>query len=104
MTDIAQLKQELSLAHDANASLEQSLLDKNAELAALIWQPIETAPKTDDLTMLLLLINHCVFMGFYNNRTGHWDDGDFYDDLGKPTHWMPLPSPPIDAALEKHHV
>jgi septal ring factor EnvC (AmiA/AmiB activator) len=30
-----QLKQELSLAHDANAALEQAILDKNAQLSQL---------------------------------------------------------------------
>lgn len=35
MNQVDQLKQELSLAYDANAALEQAILDKNKYIAAL---------------------------------------------------------------------
>lgn len=54
------------------------------------WQPIETAPKEGAL--VLLWIEGGVEIGFWNGKT--WDDGNFYDDIGTPTHWMPLPEPP----------
>lgn len=58
------------------------------------WQPIETAPKDDDTEILT------------------WCEGKIavatraYDDLWwvlglpayKPTHWMPLPKPPVTVA------
>lgn len=61
------------------------------------WQPIETAPKTDDDVMLFLSDGDIVI--------GYWrDDANAFDsDAGwvpRPTHWMPLPSPPIDPPKE----
>lgn len=63
------------------------------------WQPIETAPKDDgdDFELILGFVPHsqtgymCVFywnasLGWQNNIDGGID---------KPTHWMPLPSPPV---------
>ena len=62
------------------------------------WQPTETAPK--DGTRLLLwatgAFNGCV-VGRYssraNNRGGGWLADRFV--ISKPSHWMPLPDPPI---------
>lgn len=51
------------------------------------WIPIEAAPK--DGTKILLVVDDNLFIGFWNGRS--WDDGDFYDDLGAASHWMPLP-------------
>lgn len=55
------------------------------------WQDIETAPKKSG-KIILLSNGSGVYIGFWNGRT--WDDGDFFDDLGKMTHWMPLPELP----------
>ena len=56
------------------------------------WQPIETAP-LDETRVLLCDSTGAIYIGF-RNRWGTWDDGDFYDDMGNMTHWMPLPEPP----------
>ena len=64
------------------------------------WQPIDTAPATP-AAILLLTTSRTMKI-----ETGHWArnmvysskaDGDdcFY------THWMPLPTPPIDEAKDK---
>lgn len=58
------------------------------------WQPIETAPK--DGTRVLLVINH----GEWGDAvwTGLWADGwmvSYGKAQANPTHWMPLPPPPI---------
>lgn len=62
------------------------------------WQPIETAPK--DGTWILL--SGCSFG--HNMRVGRWyfwsdtqgcDWSDYNNRGFKPTHWMPLPEPPI---------
>ena len=57
-----------------------------AELAARDWQPIETAPK--DVADVLLFCENSGerVVGFWSTRhVPIW---------GKPSHWMPLPSPP----------
>ena len=63
------------------------------------WQPINTAPM-DGSAVLLWPWNGMVAgdarMGSWNGYS--WDDGDFHDDMGDMTHWMPLPSPPSGAA------
>lgn len=60
------------------------------------WQPIETAPKdTKKPThsrVVLLTDGDSIHLGFWNGKS--WDDGDFYDNLGEMTHWMPLPELP----------
>lgn len=55
------------------------------------WLPIETAPK--DGTVIMLWINYGHQLGFWNGRS--WDDRDFFDNLGDPSHWQPLPLPPV---------
>jgi len=66
------------------------------------WQPIETAPK--DATPILLFINGNPKRGFLiqtgsylkkDNWEG-WVDSYECEDLAPPTHWMPLPEPPIE--------
>lgn len=81
------------------------------EIEARQWQPIETAPK--DGTTVIVGRNMGDFFGFVRG-TG-WFEGDpksfmsgwvsrgFTDPPGElglahPTHWMPLPTTPIDAA------
>lgn len=80
------------------------------ELQAYKWQPIETAPKD----IWILLVHGSTdntekghdFLGSERSRmvTGKWIDEDWvvagYDsfctiDYNKPTHWQPLPKPPI---------
>jgi hypothetical protein len=66
------------------------------------WQPIETAPKDGfgkgiftgtKGPMVLVTDGTGPYIAFWNGRS--WDDGDYHDDLGEMTHWMPLPEPPI---------
>lgn len=64
------------------------------------WQPIETAPK--DGTVVIILHGNLMAIAFADpENEGVWtlDDGHDYRpacrrELTKPTHWMPLPSPP----------
>ena len=60
------------------------------------WQPIETAPKDTSKAaptrVVLLTDGEDIYLGFWNGRS--WDDGDFRDNLGEMTHWMPLPELP----------
>jgi hypothetical protein len=62
------------------------------------WQAIETAPK--DMAPYLFLVNGFCIQGFRDAAGGlqaqteispHWRVM-----RGKPTHWMPLPPPPLE--------
>jgi hypothetical protein len=71
------------------------------------WQPIETAPK--DASQVLLWDGVAVSIGYRCNghtkpyhatvrgEDANWDDYGG-DPILSPTHWMPLPDPPKDAA------
>ena len=79
------------------------------------WQPIETAPK--DRTILVygqpsnLKVNGDVLVTYRAPLvcTAAWDElddayvvtgGSWLGPFVDPTHWMPLPKPPIDHANE----
>ena len=72
-----------SIGEDARTLLR--LLD---EARAAKWQPIETAPKVEDIELLLWCCDRAVI--------GNWWDGWNDCEYGPihPTHWMPLPAPP----------
>lgn len=80
-----------------------SLLEGKAEPA---WQTIETAPK--DGTRVILAWGGKSINGFYldNSHTatpwaGWRVESMVVQPPGKPTHWMPLPSPPsMDGAVQ----
>ena len=77
-------------------------------VSRMVWQPIATAPKpTDDTVIHVLLAFHypngkywgCMVMA-WNRHNQDWDDGmgnstsDRDAESEMPTHWMPLPEPP----------
>jgi hypothetical protein len=63
------------------------------------WQPIETAPR-DGEDVLLYIPEMLGWPESWAIVTGQWDEprwssnalGGF--NMGNPTHWAPLPSPP----------
>ena len=82
-----------------------------ALLRGVVWQPIETAPKDGRHILLWLpepwgLVEKARWYGPWNN----WQVGaipadpmrEEYFGLGSsvPTHWMPLPSPPLSTTKE----
>lgn len=83
-----------------------------ASVPACAWQPIETAPK-DWSDVLLHDPNYpddtrTVFEGFFDKNAERWRDAR--NQRVEPTHWMPLPSPPVgsgqnlaDATQNKAH-
>ena len=78
------------------------------------WQPIETAPKdgTDVIVMYMHIETQCVFNAFYASEVDGWEKRDvgwwsyehgevsriLLNGFMTPTHWMPLPPPPKEAA------
>lgn len=87
----------------AAARAEVERLRKDAER----WQPIETCPDSfrgEYPNFVLFYNGYHIGAGFcYPSEDG--DDGTLYVDetdqivMPRPTHWMPLPSPPTNAAL-----
>lgn len=65
------------------------------------WMPIETAPKGNGAILCFIPVPFRVLVLY-------WDDGDFSGEEGwrtnvvafirfKPTHWQPLPAPPVQS-------
>ena len=64
------------------------------------WQPIETAPR-DGSEIIVLddgAVRSAVWSDTINKFTG--DGGNVFNWCERPTHWMPLPSPPTSASKE----
>lgn len=60
------------------------------------WQPIETYPNTD-CEDVLVSDGEAVWLAWYSYE-GQWFDATMGDRNGgeiAPTHWMPLPEPPL---------
>ena len=82
----------------------------------MTWQPIETAPKDGTWVLLyggkdvgwygddtIQTIVTAFWRPSYYRRTDDqgqwmytWWEGDWRSEMADPTHWMPLPTPPID--------
>lgn len=88
-----------ALLADVEAAL--SAYSTGAAIAALAgdgWQPIETAP--DDISVLIYVPPFTPMQGTRSGRFGTWMIGArsiFGRDLVSmtPTHWQPLPEPPL---------
>lgn len=63
------------------------------------WQPIDTAPKDDEP---VLVWYPQAFRGRGGCYVALWQDGAWWAAVNafkfKPSHWMPLPVPPIGEA------
>lgn len=58
------------------------------------WQPISTAPK-DGTLILTCDAYHSMAVLYWRHQLKHWDNCFDLEDC-EPTHWMPLPPPPVD--------
>ena len=92
-------------SHDADATIEHQkpteyvcvgLYEKaQAQLDAVKWQPIETAPKQGAI-LLWVPENKCTYCAIWSkNGCGYtgWVifGGEWREHLQRATHWMPLP-------------
>ena len=81
----------------------------NEDFIVGCWQPIETAPKSPDKTGVtpFILLGYApdedgyslqTHEGFWNNSLQKWviSVDPNWGGVGQPTHWRPLPAPPID--------
>ncbi len=80
-----------------------------ARVRAPGWQDISTAPKPPDdgdvpLEFVLLLhdpdndVDNRVQVGFWNKPLSDWQTVFEHSEIMRPTHWMPLPTPPAKDA------
>ena len=70
------------------------------------WQPIETAPKGGELVLLSDVgWPHATRRGGAPVKVGGWWDErwNIFGASWKPTHWMPLPEPPLAQITEHLH-
>jgi hypothetical protein len=62
------------------------------------WQDIATAPKDGSHVLLFWQeVSRWPVVGWWFAPWDQWRAGNYYcgKTMGKPTHWMPLPAPPI---------
>jgi len=73
--------------------------DLRALVAAVTWQPIETAPKTKK--RILAIKGKTMKIVVWSAILEEWDNPQEWGEDGtwKPTHWMPLPEPPKGEVL-----
>ena len=64
------------------------------------WQPIETAPKDERFLTCISGMHQVQICAKTEDGSLYMEDtGMHFDDmptLVRPTHWMPLPKPPMD--------
>ena len=61
------------------------------------WRPIETAPKASE-GFIWVACKDCMRPAFWSNYDQQWVDAERGESLHNrftPTHWMPLPKPPV---------
>lgn len=107
-TEIARLIQAHENAAFERTSAEEIVAARNAVWEAVLrlreWQPIETAPR--DGTAILIFepprqsvqyeVHAVIQVAKWNVRGSWWVEahGEGYETY-EPTHWMPLPLPPL---------
>lgn len=102
----------IKIAYDEITRLRTELVAGREREARMQWQPIETAPK--DGSYLLVSNGHGVWVArFKSVYQSGWKPPSPWQSMmlnhahipsakrnGSPTHWMPLPTPPIAALAE----
>ena len=88
-------------------SMTQAVLSALNEAGCVVeqgWQPIETAPK-DGTRILLFVPPYGASTGHYSPARSNWGEKAslwiahaVLNKEAAPTHWMPLPEPPLTAA------
>lgn len=92
--------------NDGNIRRGKKFADKGSgapphtAVPSCVWQPIETAPKESVDRLLWWPTSHSLpaTVGFWSDMRQRWIDwrraGNYEEDWGQPTHWMPIPKPP----------
>ena len=70
---------------------------------ALRWRPIATAPKTGEVRLLGFPqgIVEIGFWGWGSVLRKTWRDVRWRPFRQRPTHWMPIPKPPLTSKSER---
>ena len=104
--DFTELRRKQAKAALKAAGIDQLL--KAAELLKQVeWQPIESAPKTGEVIILYGQTQHAEFpfvgQGHWYKVYKKWAWHHYIgDEPNQPTHWQPLPQPPV--IIEKEGV
>ncbi len=70
----------------------------STEPQASAWQPIETAPKNGAAVLAWGPLNLTHVIYWSRDEEPGWTDGEY---TYEPTHWMPLPVPPVPAVTKE---
>jgi hypothetical protein len=114
--EIATLNGDAITTREASMRWQQRAESAEGQVDALTraqadWQPIETAPKDGD-TVIVYAAHYVRSHGVpaswdrdpEDERGQCWRVADAIADRVKPTHWMPLPSPPGEKPAERARV
>jgi hypothetical protein len=62
-----------------------------------LWQSIETAPFSERVLVFVPIKHHRLVIAMKIAHSGTWLQEDYQPMPFPPSHWMPLPAPPVDA-------
>ncbi len=92
----------LAAGLDIVSTITPALVEALAPVSTAVWLPIETAPKDTDVLVVVDYSFRAIRVAHFY-RDNSWRIVDAGADTIRPTHWMPLPAPPLpsDPPAEK---
>lgn len=88
---------------DGDKEIMEALIAAAELLKQVEWQPIESAPKKEWCLVSAPNIPCAkVYIAMFSEVNGCWWQDDLRTQVNSPTHWQPLPQPPV--IIEKEGV
>jgi hypothetical protein len=89
----------MTSALDKPDSIEQNAKTGAPKTGTVEWQPIETAPKDGRKILVWPYwsdgLPESVSWRDMKRTSGRWEGSGLFCTGASPTHWMPLPAPPL---------